>query len=84
MKPLQKEYLGGEAITGRYEFLCYKVSYMASDQICLSYESLRSKTHSLSFQNLVTFFIDSLIDSLIIWTTAKSFQNGNEAKVNMN
>ena len=40
-------------------------------------ESLRSKTRSLSVQNLVTFFIDSfihwLIDSLIIWTAAKYF-----------
>ena len=34
---------------------------------CDSYESLRSKTRSLSFQNLVTFFIDWLIDSFIHW-----------------
>ena len=39
-----------------------------------NYESLSLlKTRSLSFQNLVTFFIDSFIDSFIIWTAAKYF-----------
>ena len=55
----------------------FEIKLCPSSDIELCYKSLWSKTCSLSVQNLVTFFIDSLIhsliDSLIIWTTAKYF-----------
>ena len=42
--------------------------------VVLFYKCLQSKICSLSFQNVVTFFIQWFIDSFIIWTVAKYFQ----------